>query len=120
MLCVSVCGREQYCSNSCQKLDQKIHKSLCSILTKLTNKLQPYREVIRLIVEIQNTKKGEDTRILEHLQSYAEYQFGKGVAGKYYCERENGDRISNWIVEIEILNKIITVLANFYNQNKLL
>eukprot|EP00596_Hydrurales_sp_CCMP1899_P005898 CAMPEP_0119035596 /NCGR_PEP_ID=MMETSP1177-20130426/2717_1 /TAXON_ID=2985 /ORGANISM="Ochromonas sp, Strain CCMP1899" /LENGTH=229 /DNA_ID=CAMNT_0006994089 /DNA_START=83 /DNA_END=769 /DNA_ORIENTATION=+ len=91
---------------------------MCPILKKLTNKLQPYREVTRLIDEIRNSKKGKDIRILEHLLSYAEYQFGKGVAGKHYREREDGNRISNWIVEIEILNEIIATLADLYNQNK--
>jgi hypothetical protein len=51
-------------------------------------------------------------RILEHLLSYAEYQFGKGVPGKRYREREDGERVSNWIVEIGIFNRIITMLAD--------
>jgi hypothetical protein len=92
---------------------------MCPILRKLTNRLQPYREVTRLIVEIQNSKKGKDVRILRHLLSYAEYQFGKGVPGKHYRERKDGERISNWEVEIEILNEIITMVAsNLYLQNK--
>jgi hypothetical protein len=91
---------------------------MCPILKELTNKLQPYREVTRLIDEIVNSKKGKDMRILEHLLSYAEYQFGKGVAGKHYRGREDGDRISNWIVEIEILNEIVKTLAELYNQKE--
>jgi hypothetical protein len=91
---------------------------MCPILKKLTNKLQPYREVTRLIDEILDSKKGKDMRILERLLSYAEYQFGKGVPGKHYREREDGERISNWIVEIENLNEIIATLAELYNQNK--
>jgi hypothetical protein len=79
--------------------------------------IQPYREVTRLIDEIGNSKKEKDVRILGHLLSYAEYQFGKGVPGKHYREREDGDRISNWNVEIEILNECITMLADFYGQN---
>jgi hypothetical protein len=90
---------------------------MCPILKKLTNKLQPYREVTRIISETLDSKKGKDIRILEHLLSFAEYQFGKGVAGKHYREREDGDRISNWIVEIKILNEIITTLADFYRRN---
>jgi hypothetical protein len=113
----SVCEREQYCSSSCQKLDWKIHNLMCPIVKKLTNKLQPYREVTRLIDEIQKSKKGEDIRILDHLLSYAEYQFGKVVPGKHYRQREGGDLISNWIVEIEILNEIITMLTEIYGQN---
>jgi tetratricopeptide (TPR) repeat protein len=74
--------------------------------------------VTRIISEILDSKKGNDVRILGHLLSFAEYQFGKGVAGKHYREREDGERISNWFVEIVILNKIITTLADLYNQNK--
>jgi hypothetical protein len=85
---------------------------MCPVLEKLKNKLQPYREVTLLTVEIRNSKKGKDVRILEHLLSYAKYKFGL-----YYCEREGGDRRSNWTVEIEILNEIITALADLYNQN---
>jgi hypothetical protein len=70
-------------------------------------------EVQWLIVQIRSSK---DIRILEHLLSCAEYQFGKGV-GKHYREREDGERISNLEVEIENLNDIITVLAGLYLQN---
>eukprot|EP00596_Hydrurales_sp_CCMP1899_P000012 CAMPEP_0119051096 /NCGR_PEP_ID=MMETSP1177-20130426/72829_1 /TAXON_ID=2985 /ORGANISM="Ochromonas sp, Strain CCMP1899" /LENGTH=230 /DNA_ID=CAMNT_0007030187 /DNA_START=129 /DNA_END=819 /DNA_ORIENTATION=+ len=91
---------------------------MCPMLKKLTNKLQPYREVTRIIVEILCSKKGENIRILEHSISYAEYQFGKGVPGKLYREREDGERISNWIVEIQTLNGIITLLSGLYIQNK--
>jgi hypothetical protein len=112
-----VFGRDQYCSFSCQKLDWKIQKLMCLKLKNFTNKLQPYREVTRLIAEIRKLKKGKNVRILEHLLSYTEYQFGKGVAGKHYREREGGDRINNWEVEIEILNEIITTLADVFTQN---
>jgi hypothetical protein len=91
---------------------------MCPILKKLTNKLQPYREVKRIISETLDSKRGKDIRILEHLLSFADYQFGKGVEGKYYREREDGDRISNWIVEIQNLNEIIKTLADLYNHNK--
>jgi hypothetical protein len=74
--------------------------------------------VIRIICEILDSKKGNDARILEHLLSYAEYQVGKGVPGKLYREREDGERISNWIVEIQISNAIISLLSGLYMQNK--
>jgi tetratricopeptide (TPR) repeat protein len=115
----SVCGREQYCSSSCQKGDWKIHKSMCAILKKLSNKLQPYREVARLINEILLSKKGKDIRVLEHLLSFAEYQFGKGVTGKGYRERGDGERINNWIVAVNILNIISKILVELILQNNL-
>jgi hypothetical protein len=90
---------------------------MCPILKKLTRPLQPYREVTRLIDEILESERGNDCRVLEHLLSFAEHQFGKGVPGKHYRERENGERISNWQVEIDILNKIIRELCYIYEQD---
>jgi hypothetical protein len=113
----SGCEKEQYCGSSCQKLDWKAHKSLCPILKKLSKNLQPFHEVIRINHEILSSKKGEDVRILEHLLSYLEYQFGEQVAGIDYRERGDGERISNWNVEIEILHNTYTRLAKLYSQN---
>jgi hypothetical protein len=70
--------------------------------------------VTQLINEIFESKKGNDCRVLEHLLSFAEHQFGKGVPGKHYRERGDGERISNWIVDIEILHDIIQRLSNHY------
>jgi hypothetical protein len=52
---------------------KQIGRLMCPILKKLSNKLQPYREVKRLIIEIVESKKGKDIRVLEHLLSFAEY-----------------------------------------------
>jgi tetratricopeptide (TPR) repeat protein len=74
-------------------------------LKKLSLKLQPYHEVARVIEEIHeeiSTKnKEQKLRVLEHLISYADYQFGDRILGKSYRERGNGDRIDNWSVEIK-------------------
>jgi hypothetical protein len=94
----SGCGREQYCGSECQKLDWKKHKSMCPILKKLSNNLQSNDEVIRTMKEILESKKG-DLRILEHLLSYAENQFGKKVAGIGYRE-------INWDIDVCILHQI--------------
>jgi hypothetical protein len=85
---------------------------MCPILKKLTIKLQPYHEVTRLINEVFESKKWNDCRVLEHLLSFAEHQFGKGVPGKHYREREDGERISNWKAEIDFLQRIIITLIN--------
>jgi hypothetical protein len=90
---------------------------MCSTLKKLTNKLQPYFNVSLLIIEILVSKKGNDTRVLEHLLSFADHQFGKEVTGKHYRERGVGGRISNFEVDIEISNNIIKMLVNLYLQN---
>jgi hypothetical protein len=76
--------------------------------------------VTRLIIEILESKKGNDCRILEHLLSFAEHQFGKVVTGKDYCERDDGERISNWEVDIVFLYKIIKMLVDLYQQDNLL
>jgi tetratricopeptide (TPR) repeat protein len=113
----SGCGREQYCGSVCQKLDWKVHKSLCPIFKKLSSQLQPYNEVVRITKEILASNKGNDIRVLEHLMSYADYQFGKQVAGRDHRERMDGQRIANWDVEIEILLKISNNLVNIYSTN---
>lgn len=66
------------------------------VLSKI---LQPFREVMQTIYEALEWK--EDIKIMEHVLSYAEYQFGERIAGeKDYREREDGERIINWDVEI--------------------
>jgi hypothetical protein len=72
----SGCGREQYCGSVCQKLDWKVHKLVCPIFKKLFSQLQPYNEVVWIIKEILASNEGNDLKVLEHLQSYADYQFG--------------------------------------------
>jgi hypothetical protein len=64
---------------------------MCPILKQLSIKLQPFLEVIRIKNEILTSKKGKNCRVLEHLLSYLEYQFGEKVAGIDYRERENGE-----------------------------
>jgi tetratricopeptide (TPR) repeat protein len=90
---------------------------MCPILKKLTKILQRYREVTRLIDEVLESKRGNDCRVLEHLLSFAEHQFEKRVTGKQYRVREDGERISNWIVEIVILYGIIQRLLILYRRD---
>jgi tetratricopeptide (TPR) repeat protein len=90
---------------------------MCPVLKKLSNKQQPFTEVVQVINEIKASKKGTDERILEHLLSYSEFQFGKEVIGIGYRERGNGERISNWYVEIGIWHDIYSRLTNFHAQN---
>jgi hypothetical protein len=77
----SGCGKEQYCGSACQKLDWKKHKSMCPILKKLSNTLQPYGEVVQ-VVENVLALKTNDARVLNHLLLYADLQFGKPIPGK--------------------------------------
>jgi hypothetical protein len=112
----SGCGREQYCGSVCQLLDWKVHKSLCPILKKLSSQLHPYNEVVKITQEVLENR-GNNIRVLEHLMSYADYQFGQRVAGRNYRERIDGQRIDNWIIDIEILLQISNAMVEIYATN---
>jgi tetratricopeptide (TPR) repeat protein len=116
----SVCLREPYCSGDCQNKDWKVHKLICKTLQKLPNHLQPYHKVVQTISEILASEKaGQDARILEHLLSYALLQFADQDSPNNspiylinYRERINGERISNWDVEIGNIYKIYRRLGS--------
>jgi hypothetical protein len=106
----SVCLKEAYCSGECQKLDWKKHKIICKTLKRLSNQLQPYHQVGQLIMEMLEAR--ENARVLDHLLSYAEFQFGKRIPGKAYRQRENSsERMDNWTVEIHFLVCIYICLS---------
>jgi hypothetical protein len=113
----SVCDREHYCSSSCQKLDWKAHISMCPTLKKLSSKLQPFHVVIQTFEEILESEF-DDIRILKHLLSYVEYQFGKVTTGKDYREREDGEYVSNWNVDIDSFHQINFRLTNHFSEDK--
>jgi hypothetical protein len=113
----SGCDKEKYCSAECQKIHWKSHKPLCPILKKLSNELRPYDEVSQVIMETLFSAKGRIIRVLEYLLSYAEFQFGEEVSGKDYRERDNGERIDNWVVEMTFLHGINKQLAETYRTN---
>jgi tetratricopeptide (TPR) repeat protein len=90
-------------------------------LKKLSLQLQPYQEVTRVIEEIlgERPKKTQlDIRVLKHLIYYAEHQFGARVPGKAWREKQNGDSISNWDVEIHILIPIYKNLEEVYSSDE--
>jgi tetratricopeptide (TPR) repeat protein len=94
---------------------------ICKTLKKLSLQLQPYQEVAGVIEEIREERPKKtllDMRVLGHLVSYAEHQFGDRVPGKPYRERGNGDRIDNWNVEIEILIPIYSDLVDVYSSSE--
>jgi hypothetical protein len=86
-------------------------------LKKLPDKLQSYDEAERIIDEILKSNKGNDVRVLEHLLSYADNQFGQQVPGRLYREGTDGQRIANWDVDICILLQIITKMLNIHLKN---
>mmetsp|Transcript_3129 Transcript_3129/g.3277 ORF Transcript_3129/g.3277 Transcript_3129/m.3277 type:complete len:468 (+) Transcript_3129:190-1593(+) len=119
----SGCEKEKYCSAECQKIHWKSHKPLCPLLKKLSNYFRPYHEVSQVITEtlllggLGGFLRGGVIRLLEHLLSYAEYQFGEKVTGKDYREREDGERIDNWTVDLNFLHEINKRLAETYRTN---
>jgi tetratricopeptide (TPR) repeat protein len=118
----SICLKKPYCSSDCQKGDWKFHKSICKILKKLSHQLQPYHEVVRVIKEMReeiSTKiKQKILRVLGHLLSYADHQFGDRILGKSYRERGNGERIDNWSVEIGTLIPIYSDFISIYEYDE--
>jgi hypothetical protein len=108
-------------SGDCQRGDGKSHNSMCKSLKKLSIQLQPYHETTKVIEEIRkefSIKKIEEVRVLGHLISYAEHQFGDRVLGKAYCERGSGEFINNWVVEILILVPIYLCLIDVNRKNE--
>jgi hypothetical protein len=116
----SVCLRDQYCSGDCQKADWKGHKLICKTLKTLSKQRQPYREVVQVIVQLCDApeKSRQDVRIFKHIISYAIFQFGDRIPEKFYRERDNGDRISNWEVEMEIFARLYYCLSERYSGDK--
>jgi tetratricopeptide (TPR) repeat protein len=98
-------------------LDWKAHKSICAILKKLPNQLHSYNEAARVIKETLASNKGDNVRVLEHLLSYADNQFGQQVEGRDYRERTDGQSIANWDVDINILLEISSRMVNFNVEN---
>jgi tetratricopeptide (TPR) repeat protein len=116
----SICLRELYCSGECQKGDWKLHKLICKTLKKFSCQLQPYQEVARVIEEIvleRPTRVQLEVRLLRHLISFAEHQFGDRVPGKTYRERGDGDRMDNWLVEIVIFCSIYIDLVTIFSSD---
>jgi hypothetical protein len=90
---------------------------MCPTLKKLSKIQQPFREVLQIVDGIRESDKGYQIRILEHLLSYAEYQFGRDVRGVGYLVRGDGERFSSWNAEIAILHNINLRLMNIYHDN---
>jgi hypothetical protein len=89
---------------------------ICKTLKKLSNNLQPYGEVVQVIIETCGAT--EDARVLRHVLAYAQFQYGERIPGKTYRQRGNGERIDNYRVEIDILIFISRILINAYQKDK--
>lgn len=90
---------------------------MCPILKKLSNKLSS-QAAIQVVNEIKDVaKKIKDLRILEHLL-YSKHHFGSLVIGTIYHEKEDGERLSDWTLDVTILHNINIGCAAIHTQNK--
>ena len=53
--------------------------------------------------------------VLKHLLAFAEYQYGVASPGQEYRERPDGDRVSNFIADIELWQILSTLGNRLYN-----
>jgi tetratricopeptide (TPR) repeat protein len=74
--------------------------------------------VIEDILEDIPTKKQQTLRVLGHLLSYADHQFGDRIVGKSHRERDDGECIDNWRVEVEELIPIYINLIHIYLEDE--
>lgn len=111
------------CGNAeCQKKDWKIHKIVCHLIKRMPDTLLQYGHVWPVIKEELFIPEGDSVilvklgskryfKLLQHTAAFAEHQFGKRIAGKADYQRENGNCLDNWIVEISILSSIYIKLG---------
>lgn len=118
-LVCSTCNRENYCCPDCQKKDWKVHKIMCkSMVDKPVTFEVVYNMSIKML-DYARSDKGIDfaeiaIRIMIHTLSFARHHFGDRIIGKSYHESVNGDRINNWRVEIEIIEKCSFAIGDRY------
>jgi tetratricopeptide (TPR) repeat protein len=137
----SSCLQEFYCSGECQKKDWKGHKVLCKLIKLMSDvpvidkrtfkHLLPYKEVAEIVdkvlkqteSEIVKLEEGSSTRskkyisLLERAVKFIDIQFGnnpvQAAKGMVTYERDDGDLIYSWDVEIRFLYKIYDHLARY-------
>jgi hypothetical protein len=106
----SACNTETYCSPVCQKLDWKIHKSMC-VHMKNPDQLLPIDEVVKIILEhekqTQRTSltETEKIRLMRYYLSFSIFQLGDRIEGKDYREGLNSNRVDNWRAELYLLGR---------------
>jgi hypothetical protein len=94
---------------------------MCPILKKLSNKFQTYPEALKVIDDILGSKKGNVIRVLEHVYSYGEFQFGKQFAGAGFRKRvdANGILMSHKDADIGILHRINGSIVAAYDNDSI-
>lgn len=77
--------------------------------------LEPYSKVVE-IIQLQ-LRAPENLRVLKHVLTYAEFQFGERIPNQTYRERESGERMDNWTVELDAMILIYMKVINIYERN---
>jgi hypothetical protein len=117
----SACPKEFYCSAECQKSDWKMHKITWPFIKVMSDVLLPFIEVATVIGKVryqtddQIAKLGRKNyvRLLHHVAKFAEYQYGKRVAGTSSYNRKNGSSVQNWEVEYNLLYNIYNSFTHY-------
>lgn len=99
----TACFKESYCTVECQKADWKAHRPMCILIKLMPNTLVPFREICSISDKVcapSSLGREKHIRLLELAALFVEHQFGKRVEGQSAYTRPDGDRLSNWGVEI--------------------
>jgi hypothetical protein len=97
------------------------HKLICMTLKELSNEIQPFHNAVKLVDDILESEHGNDTKVLKLLLAYAVYQFftEEEVTGTEEIimknrDREDGQEISGWKIDIGIVHQIQSrIVANY-------
>jgi hypothetical protein len=96
-----------------------VHKKACETSKELSNELQTYDEVNKVIKMYDEVKGAGNIRVLKHVLAYTEFQFGERIPRKSYREHLNGDQLNNFKVEIDCLLPTIFGITGFYSNEPL-
>jgi hypothetical protein len=85
----------------------------------MPDRQQPFRDVCSVLNRVMSPSEKQIVSLgsrkhiilLKYTATFAEHQFGKRLAGKRAYERNSGDHMSNWDVEINALCAIYNMLA---------
>jgi hypothetical protein len=121
----SACRREFYCSVECQKKDWKVHKQMCNSVKMMSDLMSNTQLLFKDACSVLNKLKKEMKekleskigsmnlfKLIERAVVYTQNQFGKRMEGKEFYERDNGDSVGAWYVEIDILSYFYNALGD--------
>jgi hypothetical protein len=94
---------------------------VCKLIKQMPDKLLPLKNVRLVILKVMNQTEDQTAiigalkyiRLLKHAAAFAEHQFGKRATGKAVYQRDNGDSIDAWEVDIVILVEAFVLLVRY-------